>query len=121
MTTHDESRSAEPKSTREALLDLVRSSDSGRLAIFGHSLGIGVRGAYPEADGDPQECCRQLQATNETFMVIFKQLAQLGGAPGFGYPDDAFVDVLLEKGRRITSAIEIAVRIDGERSGGTGA
>jgi hypothetical protein len=69
------------------------------LAALAHELTIAARGAYPEASTDPDRSTEALRYSNEMVMVVVKQLRASLGADDVGYPDRAFINVLLETAR----------------------
>jgi hypothetical protein len=89
MTTLDEFK-ATLASERRALL----------LSALIYWLGMSGRGAYLEAGTPLEEAAKSLRCHNELMIVVANQLLATHDSSFSGYPDDAFMGVLLEKSRK---------------------
>jgi len=82
---------------RQALEALSQDGASALLARIAYWLTLLARNDYAEAGQDPAEAYARLRTNNERLIVLAGQLRKMSGDNGFGYPNDAFLDVLAGK------------------------
>jgi hypothetical protein len=74
------------------------------------ALGLAARGEYVEAGKGPDHALSALRAINEMHIVVAAQL-QSAVRDGAAYPDQAFIDVLVDNARigRVEHALNWAL------------
>ncbi len=93
----------------QALRALQQDGASALLARVAYWLALLARNDYVEAGSDPRDAYARLRTNNERMIVLAGQLRKLAGDSGFGYPNDAFLDVLAEKPGGNSDAVERAL------------